>query len=200
MFGNDFAALLPDTPSGSVHDETGLLQAESVRGECRVICFSPRHDVTIAEMTVQEVRYVVDAWCEQYREMGALAHVNYVQVFENKGAAMGCSNPHPHGQVWASDFIPMEVQLELDNMERYTREHPDKNMLRVYAALEESRRERIVCDNRSFLAVVPFWATWPFETLVLPRSSLHLKSLTDFSEDQKVCKDVVFQHARTTKH
>lgn len=167
VFENDFAALRPDTPAGHF-EEDGLLRAEAEEGICRVVCFNPRHDLTLARMTVEQIVPVVDAWIEQYSELGANPALQYVQIFENRGEMMGASNPHPHCQIWASASLPNEPTKELA-AQTYYRERTRSCLLCDYVALEERSGERIVCANESFLAVVPFWAVWPFEVLVISR-------------------------------
>lgn len=167
VFDNDFMALLPDTPEGELR-EGDLLRASAERGLCRVICFSPRHDLTLAQMSVAQLVPVVEVWAQQTQEMGARPEIGYVQVFENKGAMMGCSNPHPHGQIWATEHLPNEPAKELARQEAYAQRH-DRCLLCDYLDLELAREERLVCVNDHFVALVPFWATWPFETLLLPR-------------------------------
>ena len=164
-FDNDFAALLPDTPQAASAPGT-LLRHESVRGTSRVICFSPRHDLSLPQMEPAAIRGVVDLWAAQTEELGA--RYRWVQVFENKGAIMGCSNPHPHGQIWASDVLPNEALKEDRNQAQYCSAH-GKNLLPDYLAEELAAGERIVVQNEHWAALVPFWATWPFETLLLPR-------------------------------
>ena len=177
VFQNDFSALLPDVPvdTGIEHD---LLRSESESGICRVMCFSPRHDLTLPQMSVEDIRGVVDIWAAQYLELGAMEDINHVQIFENKGEIMGCSNPHPHGQIWAQRSIPDEVRIESERM----REHFEKNgqnLLGDYARVEQERGDRLVCDNESFVALVPFWANWPFEMLVLcKRHVRHIGEMT----------------------
>ena len=166
VFTNDFSALLEHTPVATVCEED-LLVAASEPGICRVICFSPRHDLTIAQMSVADIRNVVDLWHDQYQELGQKADINYVQIFENKGAAMGCSNPHPHGQIWAQHHIPTEPAKELAQMQQYFSAH-GRTLLQDYLAVELRQNQRIVCRNDSFVALVPYWATWPFEMLILP--------------------------------
>lgn len=177
VFDNDFSALLLDTPAGKV-DERGLLVARSERGICRVICFSPRHDLTLPEMDPADIRKVVDVWAEQTEELGAWPQINHVQVFENKGAMMGASNPHPHGQVWANESIPHEPAKELAAQTDYWQEKRSC-LLCDYLALEEKVQERLVCQNEHFVALVPFWAIWPFETLLLSRR--HVPSLLELT-------------------
>jgi UDPglucose--hexose-1-phosphate uridylyltransferase len=169
VFDNDFAALQPDLPNLTVDGGSkNLLIATAESGICRVVCFSPRHDLTLARMATLEIGGVIEVWAEQYRSLGDLPYINYVQVFENRGAMMGCSNPHPHGQIWATQSIPNEPRKEQESLEDYGREH-NRCLLCDYAGLEMASGERIVCQNESFLAVVPFWATWPFETLLLSK-------------------------------
>jgi UDPglucose--hexose-1-phosphate uridylyltransferase len=167
VFDNDFPALLSETPVAEL-DPHGLLRARAERGLCRVVCFSPRHDLTLARMDRPAIRRVVDVWVEQDVDISARREIGYVQVFENRGAMMGCSNPHPHGQIWATETLPEEPAKEL----RAQREHFAKTgrpLLADYLSLELESGERIVCANDAFVAVVPFWAVWPFETLLLPR-------------------------------
>lgn len=165
VFTNDFAALLPDTPELASHEHP-LLRAETERGTCRVICFSPRHDLTLARMGAGEIRSVVDLWAQQVEELGQ--DYRWVQLFENKGAIMGCSNPHPHGQVWAGNTLPNEAAKE-DHHQRLYFETHGRPLLVAYADLEIERRERVLIENDHWLVVVPFWALWPFETLLMPR-------------------------------
>jgi len=166
VFDNDFAALKPDTAAERVEDD-GLLVAESERGICRVVCFSPRHDLTLGQMQPLDIRRVVDTWTEQYTDLGALDWVNHVLVFENRGAMMGASNPHPHGQIWANERLPNEAVRELQQQ----RAHAARNRCLLCDYLEAELKDgaRIVCQNDDFVVLVPFWAVWPFETLVLPR-------------------------------
>ncbi len=180
VFTNDFAALLEDTPAGK-HEE-GLLLARSERGLCRVLCFTPRHDLTLAEMDPAEIRPVVDAWVAQYAEIGAKPYINYVQLFENKGAMMGASSPHPHGQIWANETLPNEVLKEHANQQAYwLSKH--RCLLCDYVEQELAAGERIVAQNAHFVAVVPFWAIWPFETMIL--SKRHLTSVLDLEDGER---------------
>ncbi len=181
VFTNDYAALKLDSPPFHEDDAgKGLLVAEGESGTCRVVCFSPRHDLTLAKMSVAEIRPVVEVWAEQYKELGARDDIAYVQVFENRGAMMGASNPHPHGQIWASQSLPNEIVAELAGQRDYLTTH-GTNLLVEYAALELAAGERIVAKNASFIVVVPFWAVWPFEVLVLPvaRQMRDLEGMTD---------------------
>jgi UDPglucose--hexose-1-phosphate uridylyltransferase len=164
VFRNDFAALLPETPPHAADEDT-LLRSESVRGECRVICFSPRHDLTLARMSDRERLRVVRMWAEQVAELGR--RWRWVQVFENRGEQMGASNPHPHGQIWALDRLPIEVAREDACQREYLAER-GRPLLLSYAERERDLGERVVIVEGDWLAVVPYWAVWPFETLLLP--------------------------------
>lgn len=168
VFENDFAALKPDVPPER-EDVEGLLVTEGESGICRVICFSPRHDLTLAKMDVSSIRRVVDVWAEQSQELGSREDVGYVQIFENRGAMMGASNPHPHGQIWATRSLPNELVLELAAQKAYLAQH-GRPLLLSYLALEIERRDRLVAENDHFAVVVPYWAVWPFETLVLAKA------------------------------
>jgi UDPglucose--hexose-1-phosphate uridylyltransferase len=172
VFDNDFAALLPAEAGGGVDvgdgDRAGdpLLRAEPASGVCRVICFSPRHDLTLAQMDQAAVAGVVDTWASQTAALGA--RYPWVQVFENKGVVMGCSNPHPHGQIWASSALPSEPAAE-DRFQRVYLDAHQAPLLVDYLQRERALGTRLVCENETFTALVPFWAVWPFETLILPR-------------------------------
>ena len=164
VFDNDFAALRPDTPVEGF-DENGLLVAQSEPGICRVVCFSPRHDLTIGGMSTPELRTVVDTWVAQYEELGAREEINWVQIFENRGEMMGASNPHPHCQIWSNHTLPNEAVKEQISQATYF-ESRGACLLCEYLKLE---RERVVCENDAFVAAVPFWAVWPFETIVISK-------------------------------
>jgi UDPglucose--hexose-1-phosphate uridylyltransferase len=164
IFVNDFAALLQQAPEFE-RDEDGLFRSEGVRGECRVICFSPRHDLTLARMSDGERLRVVRLWAEQTAELGKLWR--WVQVFENRGEQMGASNPHPHGQIWSLDRLPTEVVRE-DACQREFHAERGRPLLLDYAERERELGERVVVEEEQWLAVVPYWAVWPFETLLLP--------------------------------
>ena len=184
VFDNDFAALKPEVRHFSGDEGgQGVLLAEGESGICRVVCFSPRHDLTLGRMTVEQIRSVVDVWAQQYLELGAREDIASVQVFENRGAMMGASNPHPHGQIWASRSLPNELAAELGSQRAYL-EHHGRCLLCSYCELEVQLGERIVAANESFVAVVPFWAVWPFEVMVLPvRHVADLESLTAAERD-----------------
>ncbi|MBI9057803.1 MAG: UDP-glucose--hexose-1-phosphate uridylyltransferase [Labilibaculum sp.] len=177
-FQNDFSALLQDTPKGEYADGD-LFKAESESGVCKVICFSPDHSLTVPEMKVENIRKVVDLWCKEYKELGDREDIGYVQIFENKGAIMGCSNPHPHGQIWASGLIPLETSKETETQKEYFEKH-GRTMLLDYLNGELEKKERILAENDSFVALVPFWAVWPFETMIISKRAVsNLLELTD---------------------
>jgi UDPglucose--hexose-1-phosphate uridylyltransferase len=178
VFTNDYAALVESTPPGA-HDDGPLLRAEAEAGLCRVVCFSPRHDLTLARMETPAIERVVGVWQRESRDLGAHPRVGYVQIFENRGAIMGCSNPHPHGQIWSTESLPNEVAKEHAAQRAYL-DGEGHCLLCDYVAQEERNAERIVCVNAHFVALVPFWAIWPFETMVLPRRhAASIEALTD---------------------
>lgn len=175
VFTNDFSAMLPGAASGA--ENQGLFRSEGLRGECRVICFSPRHDLSLAEMELPDIRAVIDLWTSQTAELGKT--YTWVQIFENKGEVMGCSNPHPHGQIWAGDFLPNEVSSEHRNQKTYFEAH-GRSLLVDYVTHEVERGERIVASNDHWVFLVPYWAVWPYETLLLPRRPVaRLEMLTE---------------------
>ena len=166
VFDNDFPALQSDAPLERVED--GLLVAEGESGLCRVLCFSPRHDLTLAGMAVPDIERIVDAWVEETINLGARPDIASVQIFENRGEIMGCSNPHPHGQIWATRHLPNELEKEAHRQTEYLLQH-GRPLLLDYLAQELALAERVVFANAHFVALVPFWAVWPFETMILPR-------------------------------
>jgi len=192
VFDNDYPALLPDTAEPEMHqvaqgrelssaNDNNLLVARPEMGICRVVCFSPRHDLTVAKMERSDLRRVVNVWTEQYHALGALPFINHVQIFENRGAIMGCSNPHPHGQIWANATIPNEPAKEFLSQHEYLEEHHSL-LLMDYLKEEQSSSERIIRANNSFTALVPFWAVWPFEVMILANQPV--RSLPELSELQ----------------
>ncbi len=190
VFTNDFSALKPDTPSESRNTQD-LLVAKGEKGICRVICFSPRHDLTLPQMDLSQIRDVVDLWVDEYTELGNRDYINYVQIFENKGEIMGCSNPHPHGQIWAQQTIPDEPSKELVQQTNHYNEH-GSTLLSDYLDLELELDERIVVENEHFVVVVPYWAFWPFETLLISRRPF--RRFTDMTEEEKdALADIVKQ-------
>ncbi len=181
-FTNDYAALLPDSPEIPQAEQHPLLRVESERGVCRVLCFHPDHSLTLAGMAVDDILGVVQAWTAEYIDLGGRPDIRHVQIFENRGAMMGASNPHPHGQIWATEHIPDEPAAELANQRAYLQQH-NSCLLCDTLKVELQQAQRIVCENNEFVALVPFWAVWPFEALVLSRA--HLGSLTDFNPAQQ---------------
>jgi UDPglucose--hexose-1-phosphate uridylyltransferase len=201
-FDNDFSALLPSFQMPK-KPQTTLLQQQPERGICRVVCFSPRHDLTIPEMEVAAIRRVVDLWRHEYAELSAKSFIRYVQIFENKGEIMGCSNPHPHGQIWAQEHIPDEPLKKQRHQVSYFRKH-GRTLLSDYLQEETALRERILFENQHFVALVPHWAVWPFEAMITPRRAMpRITDMTDaecdaFAEAFKrltVCYDNLFEVA-----
>ncbi|MEM7112161.1 MAG: UDP-glucose--hexose-1-phosphate uridylyltransferase [Chloroflexota bacterium] len=180
VFTNDYAAILPDTPSLPV-DMDPLFQAGQIQGLCQVMCFSPRHDLTLPEMPVEDIEAVVETWAEQTAVLGQT--YRWVQIFENKGSLMGCSNPHPHCQIFAVDILPNEAVREDQHQQMYWKQYK-RPLLLHYANQEVDYQERIVDMNEHWLVVVPFWASWPFETLVLPRR--HILRLSEITAAESV--------------
>ncbi|MCC6458163.1 MAG: UDP-glucose--hexose-1-phosphate uridylyltransferase [Caldilineaceae bacterium] len=181
VFENDFAALLPQGPQVELGSDSFFrIQAET--GICRVICFSPRHDLTLPEMELPEIGQVVDVWCEQVTELGRRDDIAYVQLFENKGEMMGSSNPHPHGQLWASHRVPMLPALEDQHQARYYAEKGTP-LLVDYLAAEVQTGERVVVENAHWVALTPFWGVWPYELLLLPRR--HVRTLPEITGDER---------------
>ena len=200
VFPNDFPAVQAHQPSidptacadvnqssseADKNKERELFKFSPTRGECHVICFHPRHDLTIAQMTADEILPIIQTWTETYRKFIPVPYVGYVQIFENKGEMMGCSNPHPHGQVWCTEQIPEEPRKELDGLKAYREECGNGNgcLLCDYARLEVEKRVRVVCENEHFVCLVPWWATWPFEVMIVART--HLRHLLDLSAEQQ---------------
>ena len=197
VFKNDFSALVPDTPES--YDDDPLFRFSTERGESRVICFSPDHSKTLPLLSVTEIEQVVKTWREQSADLGR--EYTWVQIFENKGAAMGCSNPHPHGQVWAQQQLPSLVETKQRNLLDYVQTH-DSNLFADYVDKELTREERIVVCNDDWLVVVPYWAAWPFETLLLPRFDIQRmtdlnqttqRSLAEIIKQLTTCYDNLFQ-------
>ena len=181
-FVNDYAALLPDSPAPAQLSNSPLIKAEPARGLCKVLCYHPNHSLTLARMTPAEIRPVVDAWTAEYESLAAQGWLKYIQIFENRGAMMGASNPHPHGQIWSTSFVPDEPAAET----RAQREHlalTGHCLLCEYLVAEQAADHRIVFENDHFAALVPFWAVWPFEVLLL--SKRHAGSLPEFTLEQR---------------
>lgn len=180
-FTNDFSALLENTPSLK-NTKNNLLISKSEKGICRVVNFSPRHDLTLAEMREDDILNVITTWQEEFSLLGSHPKINYVTIFENKGAMMGNSNPHPHGQIWAQESIPIEPTKELKQFKKYFLK-TGRSLLSDYIKTEKKLNERIVYENDSFIAVVPFWAVWPYETLIV--SKRKIANILQFKEDEK---------------
>ena len=181
VFDNDYPALRPGAPEFT-ESNSGLLVARAEAGVCRVACFSPRHDLAIARMDVSQLREIVALWIEEYESLGKLSWVRHVQIFENRGALMGASNPHPHCQIWANAALPNVPAREQESLAEYRR-NGNSCLLCDYLQLELTLDERIVCQNEGFVALVPFWAEWPFETLVLSRR--HLGAMSELSAAER---------------
>lgn len=187
VFDNDFPALLaphdeqPMTLERLKRTADTLFDAQSESGVCRVVCFSPRHDLTLPELSTSEVEQVIHTWTEQSRQLAALESIAYVQVFENKGEMMGCSNPHPHSQIWATSQVPNEPAIEAIRQQEYFRTH-GACLLCDYVKAEQGSGERVVVENDEFCAVVPFWAVWPFEILLIPKR--HIAGFAELSSQE----------------
>jgi len=181
VFTNDFSALLGDTPQGKIAEDN-LFQAESESGICKVICFSNDHSLTIPEMELADILKVVDVWCREFEELSNNPMINYVQIFENKGSIMGCSNPHPHGQIWSSSSIPSEVAKESITQKQYFDQH-GVTLLGDYLNAELEKKERLLVENEYFAALVPFWAVWPFETMIISRRPV--QNIIQLTEDER---------------
>ena len=180
VFDNDFPALLKNEVSFDLQQED-LFKINPERGINRVICFSPKHNVTLAEMQIPEIENVIKVWKEQYLELGAIDYINHVQIFENKGSVMGCSNPHPHGQIWAQSSLPTQVKKTQDNLLKYYQK-TGKSLLKDYVDNELQKKERIIAENEHFVLLVPFWATWPYETMIV--SKRHFSNIAEITEEE----------------
>jgi UDPglucose--hexose-1-phosphate uridylyltransferase len=181
VFNNDYAALLPDSPTLS-EDRDDLFVARSERGICRVVCFLPRHDLTIPRMKVEEIERVVDVWAAQYQELGSVPWIKFVQIFENRGAMVGASNPHPHCQLWATESVPNVPVREVEAQRDFQKQH-GLCLLCAYLRKELESEERIVCENEAFVALVPYWAGWPFEIMILSRR--HVGSMVELNPAER---------------
>jgi UDPglucose--hexose-1-phosphate uridylyltransferase len=180
VFDNDYPAIRPEP----VHEEAvenHLLVSQAERGICRVGCFSPRHDLNLSGMTRTEIVAVIEMWRQQFADLGRHDFINYVQIFENRGAMMGASNPHPHCQIWGTSSLPNEPAKEQNSQRNYMQSH-HQCLLCQYLQIEKSSGDRTIFENESFLVLVPFWAVWPFETLILP--SQHAADLSELTTGQ----------------
>ncbi len=189
VFTNDFSALLTDSPFGFV-DEGNLFQAKSETGICKVICFSENHSLTIPEMEVEDIRKVVDVWCDEFAGLASNPMINYVQIFENKGAIMGCSNPHPHGQIWSSSSVPTEPEKESKTQKEYFEKH-GTSLLGDYLKAELVKKDRILVENEHFVALVPYWAVWPFETMIISKRAV--QNITLLTEAERTALADIYQ-------
>ncbi|UZH55437.1 UDP-glucose--hexose-1-phosphate uridylyltransferase [Salinimicrobium tongyeongense] len=180
-FRNDFSALLPEGPKEEFED--GLLKASAETGICRVVCFSPDHSLTLPVMNTSDIVKVIRKWKEEYASLGSREDINHVMIFENKGDMMGCSNPHPHGQIWAQLSVPVEVQKKTEHQKKYW-ERNKRSLLGDYLEQELKSEERIVLKNEHFVALVPYWAIWPYETMIIPRRQMqHIGQLSSEEEN-----------------
>ncbi|MDT0688203.1 UDP-glucose--hexose-1-phosphate uridylyltransferase [Salegentibacter sp. F188] len=179
-FTNDFSALLPDTPQKELNN--GLLKAEAEQGICKVVCFSPDHSLTLPLMETGDIKKVVKMWKKEYAELGAKENINYVQIFENKGAVMGCSNPHPHGQIWSQSSIPTEIQKKSKHFKEYWQENK-QSLLADYLKQELELDERILVKNEHFVALIPYWAVWPYEAMIIPKK--HHQHIGQLNEEEE---------------
>ncbi|SEM30494.1 UDPglucose--hexose-1-phosphate uridylyltransferase [Chryseobacterium taichungense] len=182
VFNNDFGSLLNEKVEFS-EDHSDFFSLKPERGINRVICFSENHSLTLPEMEGEDIKNVVDTWQQQYEELGSEDFINHVQIFENKGQVMGCSNPHPHGQIWAQSSIPSAVVRTQENLRFYFKK-TGRSLLEDYLKKELEARERIILENESFVALVPFWAVWPYETMII--SKRKIGNLLQFSEEEKI--------------
>jgi len=179
-FINDFPALMPKGPEENISN--GLLKAESETGICKVVCFSPDHSLTLPHMELADITKVVQTWKKEYRDLGAQGDSNYVQIYENKGDVMGCSNSHPHGQIWAQKSIPNEVVKKSAQLLEYWNLN-NKSLLSTYLEQELASGERLVLENDHFVALVPYWAIWPYETMIIPRN--HYSHIGQLNEEEE---------------
>ena len=180
VFDNDYAALLPDTETFEIN-ENDFIRGKTEKGICRVICYTEKHNCTMAQMKTDEIISIIEIWKREYTGLSEKDFINHIQIFENKGAVMGCSNPHPHGQIWAEEFIPDLPASEILNQRKYFDKHGTP-MLGDYAEYENEKKERIIYENSSFIAVVPYWAVWPFETMILPVK--HITSIDQLGKSE----------------
>ncbi|MDD5148883.1 MAG: UDP-glucose--hexose-1-phosphate uridylyltransferase [Flavobacterium sp.] len=181
VFENDFAALKQEEIAFEEKTTETFFKAKPERGISRVVCFSPKHNLTLPEMPMEDIENIILTWQKEYTNLGNVDYINHVQIFENKGSVMGCSNPHPHGQIWAQSSLPTEVEKTQNNLKGYYDAH-QSNLLLDYLKEELKLGERIVIENNHFVALVPFWAIWPFETMII--SKRHINKITNFTKDE----------------
>ena len=181
VFENDFGSMKHEEIIFEAPKLDTFFKAQPERGISRVVCFSPKHNLTLPEMDVKAIKNIIKTWQKEYTELGKMQYINHVQIFENKGSVMGCSNPHPHGQIWAQSSLPTEVEKTQNNLKSYFAKH-QSNLLQDYLLEELNLKERIVIENTHFVALVPFWAVWPYETMII--SKRHFGKITDFTKEE----------------
>lgn len=181
VFTNDFSALLPVTPAGG-DNVSGLLVSKSESGICKVICFSPDHSLTLPLLTEEAIGVLIQLWKQEFSDLSRNKDIKYIQIFENKGEIMGCSNPHPHGQIWASSSVPLEVAKETTQQKKYFEQH-GTSLLSAYLDVELQKKERVILENEHFVALVPYWAVWPYETMIV--SKRHVTTIADFTKEEE---------------
>jgi UDPglucose--hexose-1-phosphate uridylyltransferase len=181
VFDNDFAAVKQESILFEEETNPSFFIAKPERGIARVVCFSPRHDLTLPEMEPSAIESIIRTWQKEYTDLGNVDYINHVQIFENKGSVMGCSNPHPHGQIWAQSSLPTQVEKTQNSLKTYFDKN-QSNLLIDYLNEELKLNERIVIENNNFVALVPFWAIWPFETIII--SKRHITKITEFTPEE----------------
>lgn len=196
VFENDFAAMKQDEIIYEDDIRQTFFKAQPERGISRVVCFSPRHDLTLPEMEITDIENIIRTWQKEYTDLGKIDYINHVQIFENKGSVMGCSNPHPHGQIWAQSSLPTQVEKTQKNLKLYFAKN-NTNLLQDYLQAELKKDERIVIENEHFAALVPFWAIWPYETMII--SKRHISKITDFTSDEVTSYAIILKQL-TTKY
>ena len=182
VFNNDFPALdtISDPDDYIAPSGNSFFNTRSALGINRVVCYSPRHDLTMADLSDEALINVIRTWKTQFEELAAISFIDYVQIFENKGAMMGCSNPHPHGQIWAQESLPTLIARTQAHLQRYFQIHQEP-LLEAYLREELKLKERVIYQNDHFVVLVPFWAVWPFETMILPKFTI--KDLSELKTD-----------------
>jgi UDPglucose--hexose-1-phosphate uridylyltransferase len=190
VFENDFAALKQEEIEFEESPEETFFRAKPERGISRVVCFSPKHNITLPEMDLPTIEDIIHTWQKEYTSLGNIDYINYVQIFENKGSVMGCSNPHPHGQIWAQSSLPTQIEKTQNSLKTYF-DKKGSNLLLDYLAKELEAKERIVIENEHFVALVPFWAIWPFETLIVCKR--HVTKIIDFNADEVAAYAIILK-------
>ncbi len=181
VFENDFAAMKEEELAFESDIKPTFFKSQPERGISRVVCFSPRHDLTLPEMEEKDIENIIRTWQQEYTALGAKDFINYVQIFENKGSVMGCSNPHPHGQIWAQSSLPTQVSRTQASFKKYYAEN-QSSLLGDYLKQEVAQQERIVIENEYFVVLIPFWAIWPYETMIV--SKRHFGKITDMTDEE----------------